>query len=170
MAAKDKPAFWVNPYSDPVIIKIRGRAGFQNASPISLFLQTMLREGKLDFVFDLEQCSGMDSTFLGILAGIAIEVRKTRPRGHVVLCRLSTRNAELVRNLGLHRILTLDEEGTVELPEKPREVLDDTASSGEVEKARLALKAHENLIEVNESNRGRFQDVVSFLKSRIDQG
>jgi len=32
------------------------------------------------------------------------------------------------------------------------------------------LAAHENLVAVDESNRVKFQDVLSFLKNRVAQG
>ena len=35
--------------------------------------------------------------------------------------------------------------------------------------ARLVLDAHENLVAVDEANRAKFQDVLSFLKNRLDQ-
>ena len=42
--------------------------------------------------------------------------------------------------------------------------------STELESARLVLEAHENLVAVEDSNRAKFQDVLAFLKNRIEQG
>ena len=39
-----------------------------------------------------------------------------------------------------------------------------------LENARVALEAHENLAAADEANRGKFQDVLSFLKNRVEQG
>lgn len=39
----------------------------------------------------------------------------------------------------------------------------------ELESARLVLEAHENLVAVDESNRNKFQDVLTFLKGRVAQ-
>jgi hypothetical protein len=39
----------------------------------------------------------------------------------------------------------------------------------ELESARLVLEAHENLVAVDEANRSKFQDVLTFLKSRVAQ-
>ena len=105
----------------------------------------------------------MDSTFLGILAGVALEVRKAQPQGTISLCRLSERNMELVQNLGLHRLMEVsaDEEGVAKCSEQLKE----NDSVGE----KMILEAHENLIEADEENAEKFQDVVSFLKKQIDQ-
>ena len=61
----------------------------------------------------------MDSTFLGVLAGIALELRKRTPKGSLVLARMGQRNLELIRNLGLHQLLTVD---TADAGREPRGV------------------------------------------------
>ena len=61
-------------------------------------------------VLDFENCKGMDSTFLGILAGTALELRKQTPAGVLILSNLGERNHELVCNLGLQNLLTIAEE------------------------------------------------------------
>ena len=38
----------------------------------------------------------------------------------------------------------------------------------EIETARLVLEAHENLVSADEANRTKFQDVLSFLRNRVD--
>jgi hypothetical protein len=40
---------------------------------------------------------------------------------------------------------------------------------GSVERARLILEAHENLVAADPSNQDRFQDVLAFLRNRIEQ-
>ncbi len=68
----------------------------------------MLKSGKTRFVIDFLRCTSMDSTFLGVLAGFALELRKRTPKGSLVLTRMGQRNLELIRNLGLHKLLTID--------------------------------------------------------------
>ncbi len=40
----------------------------------------------------------------------------------------------------------------------------------ELENARMCLEAHENLVEADQANQEKFQDVLVFLKNRVDQG
>jgi anti-anti-sigma regulatory factor len=169
MAASNSPVYLVDPYSDPVLVKIRGRASFLNSQLIRDFLQHTIREGKRRFAVDFAECTGMDSTFLGVLAGTALELRKAVPAGSFVFCRLGPRNMELVRNLGLHRLATVDA-GGAPLPGKATATALEGPGQGEIENARLCLEAHENLVQVDEENRRKFQDVISFLKGRVDQG
>jgi anti-anti-sigma regulatory factor len=164
-----KPIYLVDAYSDPVIIRIEGRASFLNSASLRDFMLQMLKSGKARFVIDFLGCASMDSTFLGVLAGIALELRKLSPAGSLVLTRMGQRNLELVRNLGLHKLLTVDATGAGGnhgACDTPLE----SGKRGEIENARLVLEAHENLVSADEANRGKFQDVLIFMKNRIEQG
>ena len=48
------------------------------------------------------------------------------------------------------------------------EAVGDKGKLSEVENARLVLEAHENLVEIDASNRTKFQDVISFLKNQVE--
>src|SRR5882762_2085606 len=103
-----KPTFLVDAYADPALVRIEGRASFTNSGSLKDFFTEMMRQGKNRFVLDFQQCASMDSTFLGVLAGAALELKKTAPDGSFILTRVAQRNLELIRNLGLHRLLTVD--------------------------------------------------------------
>src|SRR5690348_5377842 len=103
-----KPAYLVDAYHDPVIIRIEGRASFQNSACLHDFFAEMLRQGKTRYVLDFLHCTSMDSTFLGVLAGAALQLRKHVPPGRLICARVGERNLELIRNLGLHRLVTVD--------------------------------------------------------------
>lgn len=165
-----RPVFLVDAYSDPALVRIEGRASFQNSACLRDFFAELIRQGKRRFAIDFRACLSMDSTFLGTLAGAALELRKLDPPGSLVLCRLGPRNLELVRNLGLHRLMTVDA-GERDLSFSPgTKQLECAPVTDEVESARLVLEAHENLVAADENNRGKFQDVLAYLKNRIEQG
>jgi hypothetical protein len=46
----------------------------------------------------------------------------------------------------------------------------DCKKLSEIENARLVLEAHETLGDVDEANRAKFQDVVTFLRARVREG
>ncbi|NDV63510.1 STAS domain-containing protein [Puniceicoccales bacterium CK1056] len=170
--SQDEPHFLVNPYDDPVIVKINGKASFINSGPVKNLFDRLVEQGKTRFVIDFQQCSGMDSTFLGILAGLGIKLMKMKPKGTVVLTRLGARNSELVRNLGLHRLLILDDGAATAADNAQLEAVGDQSDKShlsEVENARLVLQAHENLVEIDDSNKTKFQDVISFLKNQMEE-
>ena len=164
-----KPVYLVDAYSDPVAVRIEGRASFLNSACLRDFMLQMLKTGKTRFVIDFLRCTSMDSTFLGVLAGIALEMRRSAPKGSLVLTRMGQRNLELVRNLGLHKLLTIDASGTGANSD-PRDAALECGARTELENARLVLEAHENLVSADEANRGKFQDVLVFMKNRVEQG
>jgi len=163
-----KPVYLVDAYSDPVVVRIEGRACFQNSACLREFMAEMTRQGKTRFVLDFLHCASMDSTFLGVLAGAAIELRKAAAGGSLVLARVGSRNLELIRNLGLHRLLTVDA-GDFPMNFDKCDTALQCADRTELENARLVLEAHENLVSVDEANRTKFQDVLAFLKNRVEQ-
>jgi anti-anti-sigma factor len=163
-----KSVYLVDAYSDPVVVRIDGRASFQNSACLRDFIQEMLRRGKTRFVLDFAQCSSMDSTFLGVLAGAAIELRKTAAGGSFVLARVGPRNLELIRNLGLHRLLIVDA-GEQPMGFGKCDTALECHNRSELENAKLVLEAHESLCAADEANRNKFQDVLAFLRNRVEQ-
>lgn len=174
MTDKEQPVFWVDAYSDPVLLRIEGRASFLNAAPVRELFEQVVADGCRRVVIDFQNCTSMDSTFLGILTGAALRMRKVEPQGQIVLSRLSERNLELVRNLGLHRLLMVDSgEGSLALQNRPGaavQPLSPGAVLKQEENERLVLEAHESLVEADKSNYRKFQDVLSFLKIKLDKG
>ena len=169
MADPVSSSFLVDAYSDPVLIRVLARASFANSGSFREFTIEMMRLGRRKFVIDFSSCTGMDSTFLGVLAGLALDLRKTDPKGTVVFCRLGVRNLELIRNLGLHRLATVDFGGDLAAADGADTPLEEK-KLGELENARMCLEAHENLVETDQENESRFQDVLVYLKNRVDQG
>lgn len=166
--AASKPVYMVDAYSDPVVVRIDGRASFQNSGCLRDFMTEMLARGKRRFVIDFQGCASMDSTFLGVLAGVAIELRKVAHDASLVVARVGPRNLELMRNLGLHRLLTIDA-GSSPLNFQGCNTPLAAGKASEIENARMVLEAHENLVNADEANRTKFQDVLAFLRNRVEQ-
>ena len=159
------PTFLVSAYSDPVVVQIHGKANYLNCNTFREFIEGMVSAGKAHIVLDFENCRGMDSTFLGILAGTALDLRKQTPPGLLIICKLGERNHELVSNLGLQNILTIGED--------LQDCADHSAEFSplkdmEISIAKNVLAAHENLIKVDSANAAKFQDVIAFLKNQIE--
>lgn len=167
--AANKPIYLVDAYSDPVVVRLEGRACFTNSACLQDFFTEMVGQGKLHFVIDFLHCTSMDSTFLGVLAGLALELRRKSPPGSLVVCQVGRRNLELLRNLGLHRLLTVDAGDAAPGLERAPLALECTVNRNEVEHARLMLEAHENLVAADPANQGKFQDVMAFLRHRVER-
>lgn len=163
-----KPVYLVDVYSDPVVVRIDGRACFQNSACLRDFITEMLRQGMLCFVLDFQSCASMDSTFLGCWPAPRSNCAIRCPSAASRLARVGQRNLELIRNLGLHRLLTVDA-GDFSMSFNKCDTALLCANKTKLQHARLVLEAHENLVSVDEANRAKFQDVLSFMKDRVEQ-
>jgi len=169
MSTESQPVYLVQAGSEPALLVIVGRASYLNCAPVAVFFEKLLKQGRRRFVLDFTRCTGMDSTFLGILAGAGMEARAATPPGGLCLMGLSPRNLELVRNLGLHRLLNVDcGDFAMNFSPDQARVLS-TPDQQELANARLILKAHENLVAADASNLGKFQDVLNFLKVQAEK-
>jgi anti-sigma B factor antagonist len=162
-----QPTFLVSAYSDPIVVQINGKANYLNCNAFREFIGQMVDNGKGHIVLDFENCNGMDSTFLGILAGTALELRKQTPAGVLTLSNLGRRNHELVCNLGLQNLLTIAEQ----TPD--RSGIDSAAEFSALKNAKISdannvLRAHEDLVKADTENASKFQDVIAFLKNQVE--
>lgn len=166
MSDSPQPTFLVSAYTEPVQVRINGKANYLNCNSFRDFIEQMLAQGRKQFLINFANCLGMDSTFLGILAGTALELRNCTPPGKLTLCQLSPRNHELVTNLGLEHLLTISDATDTKSGEVGRF---DGLKNEEVSEAKNILKAHENLAFADENNLIKFQDVIAFLKNQVEK-
>lgn len=163
MPDTEQSVFLVDGHADPVIIKINGRANYTNCGPVATFCHHVAQSGVRHIIIDFETCKGMDSTFLGVLAGAALDFRRLKPPGTLTLQRLDPHNRELVCNLGLNRVLTIRDESQLESLESLESVPEAQADRQTI------IKAHESLVEADAENEARFQDVLTFLRQQADE-
>lgn len=153
------------------LIKVSGRATFKLAPSLKRFCMNALENGCQDIVFDMEDCLGMDSTFMGVLAGIAIH-RGEIGRAHVIVMNLSPRTHEMLVTLGLEQVLACHEQNEP-LPELKKRLAtalhlegldedDDRALS-----LTTMLQAHQHLVDVDPENMARFRDVLTYLEQEV---
>ena len=161
----------VNPISSRLFesyvwIRPEGRGTFMESPVIKELVERCLERGAKGFVIDLENCPGMDSTFMGMLAGLGIDFRRT---GKATLAIVGTNAKTLgsLRELGLHRLLVIepDEGPWVGRLEEARSGLEVIDSASTVDREKHILECHEDLCEADEENLGRFKTVLEMLGS-----
>jgi anti-anti-sigma regulatory factor len=141
-----------------------GKGSFQNAGLLKAYAEQVVDLGVHIFTIDLQECPHMDSTFMGVLAGLARQQRERQspaPR----LAHVNERNVELLTTLGLDRILQLDP--SPESPSSPFTPMPPAPPSEKDETARTMLEAHRHLVETNGENASKFQDVIQFLETKL---
>ncbi len=163
---------------DEVHVRVIGRGTFQNGQPLRRYALEMMERGARQFVVDLGQCQGMDSTFLGVLAGIGLRLAQLPGRGKVQIARISARNMELLQTLGLDRLFTIQpgNETTILSPSCREENLQKLPDSdinelnkplNKLDTADLMLEAHDSLIRADQRNLAKFKDLTQFLRENV---
>jgi anti-anti-sigma factor len=145
------------------IVKIVGKGSFQNAHQLKSFYLEMIPKGTTEFDVDLQDCTYLDSTFLGTLSLLGSSLRKKS--GHLNVVNANSRNLELMQNLGLDRLFTIQLQ-PVAIDESHLEEKKDP-SLNKTESGQQMLEAHEMLIEVDSKNLSKFKDVVDYLKEDL---
>ena len=162
MEDKEEPVYKFYAEDDHVFIKVNGRAYLHNCVPLKQFMKAHIAAGGRHFAIDFKQCSSMDSTFLGILVGVVLELLKAAPPGSMTLLQLGERNLDVVRNLGVHRLVSVDSNDATMNFSNAKEVTSNTGNEQVDED--LVRDAHLRLSELNENNARLFQDVIGFLE------
>ena len=101
--AEENKGISVGRTNGDVHVRIAGRGTFQNGQPLRRYAVEMIGKGVRQFVVDLGACEGMDSTFLGVLAGFGMRLN---PQGApaergIELHNATVRVRELLENRSL---------------------------------------------------------------------
>jgi len=151
-----------------VLIQVTGRGSFKVAAPLKQFITSVTSRRPISTVaIDLRDCIGMDSTFMGVLAGLSGRLKKTNQT--LELINLSEKNADLLRTLGVDQVLSFykNNHGHPLSAPKTEPLPVDQASIKDM--AETALQAHEKLVQINEENLPKFERVIELLKEDVDR-
>lgn len=143
-------------------VRVHGRGSFKNSPALKQFGIAMKDRGCRMLIVELGDCLGMDSTFMGVLAGLAILYRKGE--GEVLLRNLSDKNRTLVETLGLNQLIRIEQGGDAQSRRKTTR-LDTTSDRKAI--AETMLEAHETLVTATPENVVRFKDVLAYLREDV---
>ncbi len=158
------PCILVGTAERVVWVRVEGKGSFLNATGLKEFAKEMTNRGFRDFVVDLDHCPLMDSTFMGTLTGMALRLRELGT-GELRVVHLNTRNRDLLTNLGLDQLMTLDESGPSAVQQAQQALPSDPADKQS--RAETMLEAHEDLVHANPENQAKFKDVLEYLRNDL---
>lgn len=152
-------------------IRCEGKGSFVNSAIVGSFGDERISAGERRIVVDLAACTGMDSTFMGTLAGIASKLSE-KEGGTLQIAEPGERNLHSLEDLGLNYLMEIDPPGTDWLDRmatirgglEPRSA---PASPGQFERAKHVLEAHKNLSEISDKNARNFSEVVTMLEDEL---
>lgn len=154
VAIRDRDAF----------VRVHGRGTFKIGPSLKQFGVAAIERGCSSIIFEMQDCVGMDSTFMGILAGLATTLKKTA--GEVVLRNLTEKNLFLIRMLGLVHLVRVDDQAQASIP-APTYGQSLSPTGDRREMSQTMITAHEALIEAAPDNLVKFKDVVAYLKEDL---
>ena len=147
-----------------------------NSPLVKEFSEKRIAAGEKILVVDLGACSGMDSTFMGTLAGIAARL-SALDGAALQIADAAERNRRSLEDLGLDFLMEIDPPSAVwrgridairsgvrpPVPTPPPE------SSAQIMRARHVLEAHQNLSQMNDKNAREFASVVKLLENELGE-
>jgi anti-anti-sigma regulatory factor len=154
------------------MLKVNGYGSFKEGPSVKRFGLAAIDTGCTYIIFDMSACQGMDSTFMGVMAELAMRMHD-EINGQTVAMNLSSKTYTLLKTLGLNRLIVCYKSG--ELPDEIKSLLADVMDLEELDivddDKRLSLttmlEAHQNLVKASPENMARFKDVISFLNQDL---
>ena len=171
---KPSPTLAVAVVEQTAFIKIPGRANFTSSIEFKTLVGELRQRGFKRFILDLRECVTMDSTFLGVLAGLALrnadgqECTADGEKLKLDLLNPNDRIADLLENLGVvHLFTVMKQEVPCTVLFEPAKQAERTPTKEEI--SRTCLEAHELLMSINPDNIPKFKDVAKFLAEDLRQ-
>jgi anti-anti-sigma regulatory factor len=144
-----------------------------NSPAVKAFGDARIAAGDSLIIVDLEGCTGMDSTFMGTLAGMAARLSATEG-GALHIADPGERNRRSLEDLGLDFLMEIDPpsavwrgrvdgiRGALQPPQAP-------GGLGHLQRTRHVLEAHQTLSGMNDKNARVFGGVVDLLENEVSE-
>jgi anti-sigma B factor antagonist len=159
--SKGFPTLMVARVANGARVKITGRACFTHSVDFKTLITELRKRGTSHFELDLTDCATMDSTFLGVLAGLAMNGGpESKECEDLELINPNPRVADLLDNLGiahLFRVVTCTDRHDLPMEECQ------SANASKQELCGASLEAHNLLMKIHPSNVEKFREVTEFL-------
>jgi anti-sigma B factor antagonist len=152
------------------VVIVRGRGTFKAAPALKKFGLAAIEAGCTVLLLDMRDCVGMDSTFMGVIGGLAVKLRREK-NGELATVNLSVKNRALLATLGLDRCVRTDgaeSEFAAFLGRMDATKLDSGAADRNVT-TQTMLDAHHTLVDISSDNLAKFKDVIAYLQDEMQR-
>lgn len=152
-------------------IRCEGKGSFVNSPDVKSFGDERIAAGEKLLVMDLGDCSGMDSTFMGTMAGLAARI-SAKSGGAMHVADAGDRNRQSLEDLGLDFMMEIDPpaaawRGSIDDVRASLKPLGKQGALPSLDRARHVLEAHKTLSDVSEENAREFETVVKTLEEQV---
>lgn len=152
-------------------IRCEGKGSFLNSPSVKAFGEERISAGESCIVADLGGCTGMDSTFMGTLAGMAARL-SAQESGRLQIADPGERNRRSLEDLGLDFLMDIDPpaaawRGRMDEIRGKLESPGQHGSQSQLERVKHVLEAHKILSDTNDKNAREFAGVVTMLEKDL---
>jgi anti-sigma B factor antagonist len=153
-----------------VVVKILGRGSFTNSVELKRLGDYLFERHaghKPHFIIDLDACTTMDSTFMGVLASVALR-EKREVADQLIVVNANPQNFRLLHTLGLAHFMdvrTSNEAAPNTDNARFREA--EAEEVPRVDRIIHMIEAHQNLCEIDSENEVRFEGVLKYLNESL---
>jgi anti-anti-sigma factor len=150
-------------------IKIAGRANLNSSIDFKNVMNELRQRGCPRYILELSECTLMDSTFLGVLAGLGLRNGGEAGGNQIELLNPNIRVTGLLESLGVLHLFRV-EQGPLIQPAgaEQREVT--PSPQPKTALAATCLEAHETLMQIDPANVPKFKDVAQFMAEDLRRG
>jgi len=153
------------------LVRVVGRGNFSNSVALKRFAAHVQKasDKKPTFILDLGECEAMDSTFMGVLASIAIIQTQTF-QNKVIVLNANDHCRRLLKNLGLSHLVEI-RQGQLAEADRGAASLQPAAATNvsHLEQICMTLQAHKELVKLDEGNELRFCAVIEYLEKSLEE-
>jgi len=150
-------------------LRVLGRATFKVGPVLKQFGTAAIADGCTRMVLDASACESMDSTFMGVLAGMATRLAR-QTGGKMIVLNVPDKLFEILSTLGLDQLMECRRLGAapaplVEPPLSVRALSPIAVAVADLQTTQhVMLEAHTTLAAVSAENQLRFKDVLTYLR------
>jgi len=170
MASASQGYYLVAASQGSFYVRVIGLAAMTNSVSLQEVLADLPRQGFRRFIFDLANCTGFDSTFMGIVVGVAHA--QTAPSGApdgvaVLMVNAREEHIRLLTEVGLHRVVRVRRE-PIDFPPVTLKRLEERPADPR-SRIRSIIAAHENLVRLGGPNIEKFGMILETLKREFNE-
>jgi hypothetical protein len=153
-------------------IRFSGKGNYLSSPALKQCSEELLKTGERCIVIDLTACGGMDSTFMGMLAGLALRLTKQSGGGRLEIARANEKNLQSLEDLGIDAFMEINPADApwnqdIARIEAALQQWGGANKPDMRERGRLVLEAHKTLSDASEENAKKFASVVNLLEKEL---
>ena len=154
----------ITPLAGGALFEVTGRANFETAMPLRDYVEKL--SGREVIWFSMAECTALDSTFMGVMAMLALKAKRQKCDIH--LAGADSKICQLLAGIGILKLFEKHDTVPEDLTGGTAAALPD-AGRDMAARAQTVLDAHKTLVEADEKNAEVFRDVIAFAEEDVNR-